>query len=113
VVRIEGMKIQIVLAVFALAFGGSVQAQIGSVADPGTYQLYTVEPKIPEVFTTDLRVFIEYHREQSHDVVIRIGQVTWVKILARTTITDPAFVPLPEDILPVAPGTMPDIPVER
>jgi hypothetical protein len=75
--------------------------------------LYTTEPKVQEVFTTDLLVYIESNRAQGHDVVRRVGSVTWVKILARVTITDPAFVPLPEGILPIDAGTFPAIPVER
>jgi len=96
---------------FFLAMSG--RAQVGVSAAPGTYQFYTIEPKVVEVFTTDLGVLIEAHRAQSQDTVIRVGNVTWVRILARTTIADPAFVPLPEDILAVPPGTMPDMPVER
>ena len=106
-----GMRYMLVWC--GLLFTPGAFAQGGVAALPGTYQLYSVEPKIPEVFTTDLRLFMEDHRAQDHDVVLRVGRVTWVKILARITINEPGFVPLPEDILPVEPGSMPDIPVTR
>ena len=103
----------LLLGGFILSTSGEVLGQVGSPAAMGTFQLYTTDPKVPEVFSSELLVFVEANRAQDHDVVKRVGTVTWVKILARITITDPAFVPLPEGILPVDVGTFPAIPVER
>ena len=72
-------------------------------AAPGTYQLLTTEPKMGEVFTTDLLVFIEAHRRPSETVQCQVGQVTWVRIFSYDEINDPDFQPVPEGIIAVSP----------
>ena len=82
-------------------------------APPGTYQLMTTNPKVPEVFTTDLREFIQEHRAAHHDVYLKIGQVTWVRIFSQARIDDPGFQPVSEEIVPTEPGWLPVIPATK
>ncbi len=88
-----------------IASGLSLQAQDPAAA-PGTYQLMTINPKVPEVFTTDLRVFIGAHRALDHEVLLRIGQVTWVLIYSQAEIDAPGFQAADDMIVPVDPATL-------
>lgn len=73
---------------------------------PGTFRLLTIEPKMREVFTTDLYPLIEAHRNMHENVLLRVGEVTWVRIFSRAVINAPDFVPASEEILVVDPANV-------
>jgi hypothetical protein len=70
----------------------------------GTYQLMTTNAKAQEVFTSDLLVLIENERLVNTVAIVKIGDFTWVRILSLTTISDPSFTPLPDDIIFIDPS---------
>ena len=69
-------------------------------AAAGTFQIIKIGVKsATELFTDDLLFFIETKRDDSKEVVEFIGKNTKVRILSRKDITDPAFVPLSDEVL--------------
>ena len=65
----------------------------------GTYQLMTTTPKAQEVFTTDLLVVVENERLENATAIVKVGEVTWVRILSTNTINDPNFTPLSDEVI--------------
>lgn len=68
-------------------------------AAAGTYQFQSSNPKVQELFTTDILVRIEANRDQFVEKIIVVGTVTSVRILPYAVINAPGFIPLSDQII--------------
>lgn len=91
-------------------FCASSHAQDPSIADLGTYQLLTTQPKLKEVFTSELLIRIESERHDTITRIVKVGLVTWARILSREAIEAPDFAALSDDILEVDPDIIESMP---
>ncbi len=86
----------VAIAMIAMTSTGLAQEATEKSAKEGTFQFITTNPKVKEVFTTELLKKIEKNRDENEIVYLKIGTYTTAKILPVTTISKPDFTPLKE-----------------
>jgi hypothetical protein len=68
-------------------------------AQPGTYQFLVSGDNNGQAYTNDVLVAIEKLRDDTKEVRFPLDEQTTVRILPRTVINKPGFVPVPEVVI--------------